>query len=183
MQPTDTEYQLLFELSVNAGVVLSYEELLEGSGKWSTPGTSTCPGGGEPAVPEARRGCEQPQVYLHRSSGRLPHGDGGGTGAGYHVKVAAWRPVTGSVVSGRPVPVGLTQSKDPRCASGGLRTLDPSMERLLVLRRSRPPGGAEPIAGHTTRVKVMEKALDFIQNGEPRDAWGRSPAIPTEVLG
>ena len=30
MQPTDTEYRLLFELSVNAGVALSYEELLEG---------------------------------------------------------------------------------------------------------------------------------------------------------
>ena len=30
MQPTDTEYRLLFELTVDAGVVLSYEELLEG---------------------------------------------------------------------------------------------------------------------------------------------------------
>ena len=30
VQPTGTEYRLLFGLSVNAGVALSYEELLEG---------------------------------------------------------------------------------------------------------------------------------------------------------
>ena len=42
---TPTEYDLLFELSVNAGRVLSFDHLLDGSGDWSTPETA------EPCAP------------------------------------------------------------------------------------------------------------------------------------
>ena len=78
---TNIEYRLLFELSVNAGLVLTHDQLLQRVWGLEHPGR---PGGGahlrqEPS-PQAGRRRGQPHLHLHRAPGRLPDGEGGGTG-------------------------------------------------------------------------------------------------------
>ena len=126
VQPTDTEYRLLFELSVKAGVALSYEELLEGV--WGVEHSGDfrlCRGW--------RTGCARSWERMRTAPGTSSPKFGsatawkrGGTGAGYPMKVAAWRPVTGSVVSGRPVPVAAHSKQRP-----SLRQRGPSDARSI----------------------------------------------------
>ena len=74
---TPTEYELLFELSVNAGRVLTFDALLDrvwGLGRSGDRGSVrtyviTAP-------PQAARGRREPEVHLRRASRRLPDAEG-----------------------------------------------------------------------------------------------------------
>ena len=80
---TPTEYELLFELSVHAGRVLTHDQLLQRVwGLERTGETLAGPRGGEEAPAQAGRRRQQPRLHLHRAQRRLPHGEGGGTGGG-----------------------------------------------------------------------------------------------------
>ena len=72
---TATEYKLLFELSINAGRVLTHDQLL---GRVWGPGLLRRLTAPTLLRQEASRQAEgrrqQPQIHLHRASRRLPHG-------------------------------------------------------------------------------------------------------------
>ena len=80
---TPTEYELLFELSVNAGRVLTFDALLDRV--WGL-GRSGDRGSVRTYVKRLRRKLGEdagnPEVYLRRASRRLPDAEGGGAGAG-----------------------------------------------------------------------------------------------------
>ena len=91
---TNIEYRLLFELSVNAGLVLTHEPTAPaGVGA----GTLRAAGGGthlrqEPS-PQAGRRRRHPHLHLHRAQSRLPDGEGGGaehSPNGKHVGSSGW---------------------------------------------------------------------------------------------
>lgn len=68
------EYQLLYELSVNAGRVLTHDELLRRI--WG----AKRPHAPEEAPQQAGRGRQRPHLLLRRAQGRVPDGEGGGRG-------------------------------------------------------------------------------------------------------
>ena len=80
---TVTEYALLYELSTNAGMVLTYKQLLKRI--WDE-GRSENTGVVRTVVTRLRDKaggqCAQPRVYLHRAASRLPHAEGRGAGEG-----------------------------------------------------------------------------------------------------
>ena len=83
VQLTAIEYGLLFELSANAGRVMTYDRLLQrvwglrGSGDSRRVRTRR-----QAAPPQAGRRRQQPHLHPQRAPRRLPHGEGGGEGKG-----------------------------------------------------------------------------------------------------
>ena len=97
---TAVEYDLLRELSIHAGRVLTHQHLLQRV--WGKTQTATPPGDPhppEPAAAEAGGGRRQPRLHLRRTQGRLPDGaarrrviepgrDGSGRGRAGHLRRA-----------------------------------------------------------------------------------------------
>ena len=78
---TAIEHQLLVELSLHAGLVLTHDHLLRrvwGPGKLRRPAAAAH--GRQEPPPQAGRRRRQPRVHLHRAPRRLPHGEGRGAG-------------------------------------------------------------------------------------------------------
>ena len=74
---TATEYRLLFELSVNAGRVLTHDELLDRVwGMDGRGGMSARPKLRQAAPGQAGRRRQQSEVHLRRAPRRLPHAEG-----------------------------------------------------------------------------------------------------------
>ena len=85
VQLTAIEYGLLFELSANAGRVMTYDRLLQRV--WGLRGSGDSPrvrNRREAAPPQAGRRRQQPHLHPQRAPRRLPDGEGGehGTGRG-----------------------------------------------------------------------------------------------------
>ena len=79
-QLTATEYDLLAELSVNAGRVVRHEELLQRVWGPDNPGSpKTIRTHLIAAAPEAGRGRRESHLYIRRAPSGLPDGSGGGT--------------------------------------------------------------------------------------------------------
>ena len=82
VQLTAIEYGLLFELSANAGRVLTYDRLLRRV--WGLRRSCLAAGAHrrQAAPPQAGRQRQQPHLHPQRAEGGLPHGGGGGGDAG-----------------------------------------------------------------------------------------------------
>ena len=75
VQLTAIEYGLLFELSANAGRVMTYDRLLQRV--WGLRGSGDSAAGAhrrEAAPPQAGRRRQQPHLHPQRAPRRLPHG-------------------------------------------------------------------------------------------------------------
>ena len=83
VQLTAIEYGLLFELSANAGRVLTYGRLLQRVWGLRISGDSRrVRTAAKQAPPQAGRRRQQPHLHPQRAPRRLPHGEGGGAGGG-----------------------------------------------------------------------------------------------------
>ena len=83
VQLTAIEYGLLFELSANAGRVMTYDRLLQRV--WGLRGSGDLASGAhrrEAAPPQAGRRRQQPHLHPQRAPRRLPHAEGGRAGEG-----------------------------------------------------------------------------------------------------
>ena len=80
-----TEYKLLFELSVNAGRVLTHDQLLRRV--WDqdySEGSQPLAHLRDVSPQQAGRRREEPNLYLYRASRRIPHGKAGRMRPGAH---------------------------------------------------------------------------------------------------
>ena len=85
VQLTAIEHGLLFELSANAGRVMTYDRLLQRVWGCGAPATRGGYAPREAAPPKPGRRRQQPHLHPQRAPPRLPHGEGGGAGAGGNV--------------------------------------------------------------------------------------------------
>ena len=156
VQVTAIQYNLLAELAVNAGRVVTHEELLHRVWGPANP-AGGCGPSADAAAPPAGGGRREPHLHLRRAQGGLPDGGGGNYGAGwaryfvsrrhYFIRkesntlphagqavVAGAFSYTGSYVAKRLLEEGvvvrtLTRNPDRENSFGGLVPLAPGLLR------------------------------------------------------